>query len=281
MKLPLLLLWLCCFTLSHAQRDTVRVVAAADLKFALTDLAKTFEATYPEVTVELSFGSSGNLYTQLLQGLPADLFFSADEAFPERLEAAQRVVPGTRQLYAVGRLVLWVRRDLVEQGIDPEALGLELLRDPRATELAIANPVHAPYGRGAVSLLEKAGLMTRTRDADWEAMTAGVPAFFDVTALEAGKASFTFVYGENVAQAAQLALLTTGVGILALPLVVTGELAERGEYWLAPLDAHERLDQAYVILEGRDRPAVRAFYDFVRAPEGRRILEAYGFLLPA
>lgn len=266
--------------LGWAQNDTVRVVAASDLQFALTEVADTFRAAHPEVTLELSFGSSGTLYTQLTQGRPADLFFSADASYPRLLEEAGLAAPNTRRQYAVGRLVVWVSDALVEDGLDPGRLGLEVLRDPRVTQLAIANPVHAPYGRGAVTLLTGAGLLSPTRAAPWEEMSAGLEAFYDLAALAAGKPSFTFVYGENVSQAAQLALSSTGVGVIALSLALSDELAQGGAYWLAPLEAHGRLDQHYLILRGRERPAVVQFYDFFSTPEARNILRRYGFALP-
>lgn len=273
---------LSCGTLSvgQAQGDSVRVVAASDLQFALADIAEAFKAAHPDVGVDLSFGSSGNFYTQLSQGLPADLYFSADESYPKRLEESGLIVPETRQLYAVGRMVIWVSNALVEAGLDPDVLGSDVLLDPRVTRVAIANPLHAPYGRGAVTLLESAGLLTQTVEADWEEMTAGVAAFYDLAALEQGKSSFEFIYGENISMAAQLALTSTGVGIVALSIAKSEAMEQGGAYWLAPLSSHVRLNQNYVILRGQDRPAVRLFYEYVGSPEARDVLERYGFALP-
>ena len=90
----------------------VRVVAASDLQYALPEVARAFERENPGVKVELVFGSSGKLYAQLTQGLEADLFFSADKAYPELLEQRGLAEPGTRKPYALGRVVLWVDRKL-------------------------------------------------------------------------------------------------------------------------------------------------------------------------
>lgn len=118
--------WLCLglwlLGLGLAQ-NTVRVVAAADLQYALSEIAQRFELRNPGMRVELTFGSSGKLYTQLMQGLPADMFFSADEAYPMQLQQAGRVEPGTLRLYAVGRLVIWASNGLVQQGLDLGSLG--------------------------------------------------------------------------------------------------------------------------------------------------------------
>ncbi|GAB5602594.1 molybdate ABC transporter substrate-binding protein [Thermus sp. FJN-A] len=265
----------------------VRVVAAADLQYALTELAQRFEAQNPGIRVQLSFGSSGKFYTQLTQGLEADLYFSAEAIYPRLLEERGLAEPGTRALYAVGRMAIWLDRRL---GLDP---GPQALKDPKVTQLAIANPVHAPYGRAAVTLLEHYGLFKRRPDAPipnfarlrweeipWERLDRGVEAYWDASPLKAGKASFSLVYGENISQTAQLALAASRAGVLALPLAVHESLSRPGVYWVAPLESHLRLEQNYVVLRGKARPEVMAFYRFVGSREGREVLRRYGFLLP-
>lgn len=265
------------FGLAQSQ---VRVVAASDLQFALSEIAQDFEQQNPSFQVQLSFGSSGKIFTQLTQGLPADLYFSADEVFPKRLEQAGLTVPNTVKMYAVGRMVLWVSNSLVQQGLDPRTLGLRVLLDRRVTQVALANPVHAPYGRAAVSLLEHFNLLKNTRKAEWETMTAGIPAFYNISALQQGKPQFDFIYGENISQAAQLALTSTGVGLIALSIARSQALQAAGQFWLAPLSSHLRLNQTYVILRGQDRPEVRSFYNYLASPAAHRVLKKYGFLLP-
>jgi len=261
-------------------QDAVRVVAAADLQYALNEIVQNFERQNPGLKVELSFGSSGKIYTQLVQGLPADIYFSADKVYASQLEQAGRIVPGSLRLYAVGRMVVWASKRLVQQGLDPRKLGPRILLDPRVTRLAVANPVHAPYGRAGVTLLEHFGLLRQIRPTRWEEMTGGIPAYYDLAPLLRGKASFEFVYGENISQTAQLALTSTNIGLLALSIAKSEAMQNAGVYWLAPLSSHLRLDQAYVILRGQNRPAVRRFYGYVASPEAHRVLRKYGFLLP-
>lgn len=275
--------WLCLglwlLGISLAQ-NTVRVVAASDLQYALTEIAKRFELSNSGLRVELAFGSSGKFYTQLMQGLPADIFFSADETFPMQLQQAGRVEPGTLRLYAVGRLVIWASNGLVQQGLDPRRLGPRILLDPRITQLAIANPVHAPYGRAGVTLLEHFGLLRSTRPVRWEEMTGGIAAYYDLGFLRRGKTSFEFVYGENISQTAQLALSSTNIGLIALALAKSEAMEQAGVYWLAPLSSHLRLNQTYVILRGQNRPEVQRFYEYIGTTEARQVLRKYGFLLP-
>ncbi|WP_105317603.1 molybdate ABC transporter substrate-binding protein [Thermus tenuipuniceus] len=272
-------------------QKTVQVVAAADLQYALKEVAQAFEAKNPGIRVSLSFGSSGKFYTQLTQGLEADIYFSAEKIYPQLLEAKGIAEPNTRRPYAIGRMVIWLDRRL---GLQPDP---KALKDPRITRLAIANPVHAPYGRAAVTLLEHLGLLKRRPDASipglkkpfaslsweeipWEELTRGVEAYWDASPLRQGKPSFEFVYGENISQTAQLALTATQAGILALSLAINETLSRPGVYWVSPLENHLTLEQDYVILKGRMRPEVVAFYNFVGNPEGRAILRRYGFLLP-
>jgi molybdate transport system substrate-binding protein len=147
-------------------------------------------------------------------------------------------------------------------------------------QLAVANPVHAPYGRAGVTLLEHYGFITRTRDVDWEDKRQGIPAYFDLTPLREGKRSFEFVYGENISQAAQLAATAANVGLIAYSLALAEDFQRLGKFWLAPLESHLRLDQEYIVITGQARPEVMAFYEFVGSPQGREILERYGFILP-
>lgn len=276
--------WILCVGLllgtALAQSNTVRVVAAADLQYALGEIARDFERQNPGVRVSISFGSSGKIYTQLKQGLPADIYFSADEVFPTLLEQAGLTTPGTVRMYAVGRMVIWVSNRLARQGLDPRQLGPRVLLDPRITQLAIANPVHAPYGRAGVNLLEGLGLLHPTRPVRWEAMTAGIPAHYDISVLRRGKPGFEFVYGENISQAAQLALTSTNIGLIALSIAKSEAMQRAGVFWLAPLESHLRLNQTYVMMRGQDRPAVRRFYDHIGTPSAHQVLRKYGFLLP-
>ena len=144
------------FFASMSLADAPRVAAAADLKFALGEIA----ATYAQQTgskVQISFGSSGNFARQIPQGAPFDLFLSADEDYIFRL-AAQGLLRDRGRLYAIGRIAL-----LAPPGsplpVDGQLRVLAAtLAEGRLQRLAIANPAHAPYGRAARAALEHAGL---------------------------------------------------------------------------------------------------------------------------
>ena len=115
------------------------IAAASDLNFAMKELV----VEYQKVTgnhVKLSLGSSGNFYSQIQNGAPFDLYFSADIGYPKKLEEAGLTVPGSLYRYAVGRIVLWTGQ---KSHIDVSR-GIDVLREPTIGKIAIANPKHSP-----------------------------------------------------------------------------------------------------------------------------------------
>ena len=232
--------------------ESITVAAAADLNYALTALASRFEAA-TGTKVALSFGSSGNLYSQIQNGAPFDLFFSADEDYPKKLAATGLVDARTIRVYAIGHLVLWVPGG---SALDPEKLHMDLLTHALVSRIALANPQHAPYGRAAVAALEHYGLKDKVSD--------------------------KLVYGENVSQAAQFVQSGNAqAGLIALSLAKSRAMAPAGKYWEIPTDAYPELKQAAGVLAAsqRKKPA-QAFLDFVLSPEGAEILRKFGLTPP-
>jgi molybdate transport system substrate-binding protein len=231
----------------------VRIAAAADLKWALEEAKAAFEHDTPGIACTLTFGSSGNFYTQLTQKAPFDLFLSADMGYPEQLAAQGLGLKESLFPYAVGHLVLWVPK---ASPIPVESLGLKAVLHPAARKLAIANPRHAPYGRAAEAALKAAGHYD------------GVQA--------------KLVLGENIAQTAQF--VQTGnadLGFIALSLATSSALKGQGRFWSVPAGLHPPLVQGGVILPWtQDVEAARAFRAFLTGPQGLAILERYGFARP-
>src|SRR5579862_4400351 len=133
----------------EAGADEISVAAAADLTFAFKDIAAKFQAQ-TGTQVKLSLGSSGNFFSQIQNGAPYDLFFSADMGYATKLEGAGLTEPGSLTEYAIGRIVLWTPNS---SKVDVNS-GLAVLKDPSIRKIAIANPEHAPYGRAAVAALK-------------------------------------------------------------------------------------------------------------------------------
>jgi molybdate transport system substrate-binding protein len=248
-KLPVLVYLLVLTPSVRAQ--TLRVAAAADLQFAMNDLAGQFEKK-SGTKVAISYGSSGNFRAQIENGAPFDLFFSADAQYPQQLVTAGVADGQTLVMYAQGHLVLWAPAG---ENLHLAERGFEALRDSRVQKIAIANPEHAPYGRAAVAALQKAGM--------YEALK--------------GK----LVYGENISQAAQFAQSGNAqVGIIALSLTFA-ESMKGGERWEIPGNYYPPLQQAAVMINASsNRAAAKAFLEFIKSKEGRKILSKYGLPPP-
>lgn len=238
-------------TLAQAQ-PVPSIAAAADLKFALEEVAAQFERDTRQ-QVKLVFGSSGNFYAQLQQGAPFQMFLSADEDLVFKLADAGKTLDRGR-LYAVGRIGLIVPHGSALKA-DTELKDLaSALKDGRLQKFAIANPEHAPYGRRAEEALRHAGL--------WDAIRPRL------------------VLGENISQAAQFA--TSGSaqgGIIALSLAKAPAVAQLGTFALIPESWHQPLRQRMVLMKDA-APAVRAFYDYLSTPAAQSVMTRYGFAMP-
>jgi molybdate transport system substrate-binding protein len=240
----------CLLAVSISASQELRVAAAADLQFAMKDLATDYQAKTKQ-PVSVTYGSSGNFFTQIQNGAPFDLFFSADISYPQKLIDSKLADPQTLYTYAFGRLALWA---LPEEHLNLAAKGLSVLLDPQVQKIAIANPEHAPYGKAAVAALQKAGLYDQVKA--------------------------KFVFGESISQAAQFAQSGNAqVGIIALSLAISPAM-QQGDRWLVPADLHPPLEQAAVLISAsKNKDAAASFLDFVKSPQGKEILAKYGFTM--
>ncbi len=222
--------------------STVTAAVAANFTAAAREIAAAFKDATGDRAL-LSFGSTGQLYAQILQGAPFEVFLAADEARPELAEREGLAVPGSRRTYAVGRLVLFS----TDAG---RVTGPDVLRDPGLRRIALANPALAPYGRAALETARALGIEDIVRDRQ--------------------------VIGTNVSQAYQF--VRTGnaeLGFLALSQVVR---SADGSRWLVPEHLHASIRQQAVLLEaGRDNPAAARFLDFLGSATAREILRRHGY----
>lgn len=226
-----------------AAAASLTVAAASDLRPAFTELGRRFTAD-EGIEVTFSFGSSGQLAQQIVNGAPFDLFASADAGFVDRVIASGRGDASSRQTYALGRIVVW----------SPDRrLALRDVAGPSVRALAIANPDHAPYGTAARQALASAGVLDPVRD--------------------------RLVLGENVSDTLRLAQSgNADAAIVALSLVLaSGE----GAWTLVDEAAHEPLEQALVVIpDSAGAAPARRFADFVGSDAGRRTMRRHGLLLP-
>ncbi|HEV8471619.1 MAG TPA: molybdate ABC transporter substrate-binding protein [Methylomirabilota bacterium] len=229
-----------------AQARELTVFAASDLTFALRELAPKFEQAQ-RVKVTLVFGSTGNLARQIDNGAPADVFFAANETFLDDLVKRAVVAAGTRTVYAQGRIVLATAKTF-----GPALTDLRSLLDERVRHVAIANPVHAPYGKAAEEALRRADI--------WDAVKPKL------------------VYGESIRQALQF--IESGAaeaGIVALSVASVPSVT----FTMIDANLHAPLIQvAGVVARSASPDLGRAFLRFVNGPEGRAVMKRRGFILP-
>jgi len=234
------------FPLALAQEITV--AAAADLQFAMQDVAARFQKETGK-TVKLIYGSSGNFFQQIQNGAPFDMFFSANLDFPKKLEAAGLTEPGTYYQYARGRIVIWAPK---ESKIDLTS-GLKALLDSSVKKIAIANPQHAPYGQAAVAAMQKENVYEHVKE--------------------------KFVLGENISQTASFVVSgAADVGIVALSLALSPTMKEKGRYLDIPAGEYPPIEQACVILSSsKEKNTARQFLSFMKTPAVAEVLRSYGF----
>jgi molybdate transport system substrate-binding protein len=234
---------------SRAQAEQATAAVAAGMKFAMDEIAAEFRKAHPKDSFEVVYGSTGKLQTQVQQGAPFDFFFSADNTAP--LDLAKAGFAGSEmRIYAIGRLAIW------STTVDASKLKIADLANPKFTRIAIGNPKVAPYGKRAEESLRKAGI--------WD------------------KVASRLVLGENVTQTAQFVESGNAqVGLIALSLAMSPELAKKGGHALVPDDMHQPLAQGFIITKrGASNPVATAFAKFMQSKEVKAILLRYGYTLP-
>lgn len=226
-------------TVVHA--STVTVAVASNYARPLQQIAERF-TQHTGHNVRLSSGSSGQLATQIQNGAPFDIFLSADQALPEKLEALGLTVKGSRFTYAHGRLVLWSLS--IE---DP----LMALKNGQFTRLALANPELAPYGKAAAEVLEALGL----------------------------SASDSWVFGENISQTYQfVATANASLGFIAHSQWKSTALAKKGYRWEIPENLHTPILQDAVLLKrGANSLAARQLMEFLNSQEAQQLNASLGY----
>lgn len=224
---------------------TLNVSAAISTQDALNEIIANYEKDTGN-QVKPTYGASGKFFTQLTQGAPFDLFFSADNEYPAKL--FQKGISETPRRYGQGRLVLWT---LKTSPLDIKK-GLGILKDTRIRKVAIANPELAPYGRAAIEVLQSAKVYQNLDP--------------------------KLVRGENIAQTAQFADSGSAeIGFLSLSLAVSPNLARHGKYWTIPARLHSPIAQdAAVIKSSPEIKTARQFLDYCTSKKARNIWKRHG-----
>ena len=231
--------------------SNLRLAAASDLNFAIKEIVSQYEKDTGN-HVQLTLGSSGTFFTQISEGAPFDVYLSADRSYPDQLLDRKLAESGSLFIYGVGRIVVWVP---VSSTIDVKKLGMQSLLQPSIRKISIANPEHAPYGRAAVSAMQRAGVYERVKN--------------------------NLVLGENISQAAEFVVSGAAqVGILGISMALSDAMRGKGKYWEVPTDTYPVMEQAGIILrharESGNLDAAQSFMRALQSPQSRAVLARYG-----
>ncbi|AZE89470.1 molybdate ABC transporter substrate-binding protein [Pseudomonas orientalis] len=236
------------FALGSAQADEVQVAVAANFTAPIQAIAADFEKDTGHKLVA-SYGATGQFYTQIKNGAPFQVFLSADDTTPQKLEAEGDTVKDSRFTYAVGTLALWSAK---EGYVDAEG---DVLKHNAFKHLSIANPKAAPYGLAATQVLAREGLTDKVRD--------------------------KIVEGQNITQAYQF--VSTGnaeLGFVALSQIYKDGKLSSGSAWIVPASLHDPIKQDAVILtKGKDSAAAKALVDYLKGPKAAAVIKSYGYAL--
>ena len=236
------------FAIGAAQADEVQVAVAANFTAPIQAIAADFEKDTGHKLIA-AYGATAQFYTQIKNGAPFEVFLSADDTTPEKLEREGDTVKGSRFTYAVGTLALWSAKDGY---VDTKG---EVLKKNEYQHLSIANPKTAPYGLAATQVLEKLKL------------------------TEATKAKI--VEGQNITQAYQF--VSTGnaeLGFVALSQIYKEGKVTSGSAWIVPASLHDPIKQDAVILDkGKDNAAAKALVEYLKGPKAAAVIKSYGYQL--
>ncbi|MCF5705419.1 MULTISPECIES: molybdate ABC transporter substrate-binding protein [Pseudomonas] len=233
---------------SAAQADEVQVAVAANFTAPIQAIAADFEKDTGHKLVA-AYGATGQFYTQIKNGAPFEVFLSADDTTPEKLEKEGDTVKGSRFTYAIGTLALWSAK---EGYVDSKG---EVLKKNEYQHLSIANPKAAPYGLAATQVLEKLKLTEATKT--------------------------KIVEGQNITQAYQF--VSTGnaeLGFVALSQIFKDGKVTSGSAWIVPASMHDPIKQDAVILnKGKDNAAAKALVEYLKGPKAAAVIKSYGYQL--
>lgn len=232
---------------TNLRAEEALVAVAANFSAPMQQIAASFQKDTGH-QLRMSFGATGGIYAQIKNGGPFDVFLSADQITPQKLEAEGLGVTSTRFNYATGQLVLWSKQDGL---VDDKG---QVLRGKNIQRIALANPKLAPYGVAA-----------------WETMTA-------LGLLEELKSKM--VQGDNIAQTYQfVSTQNAQVGFVALSQVYANGQLTSGSAWIVPPHLYKPIRQDVILLKtGKDNSAAKALLIYLKGEKAKAVMKSYGYL---
>jgi len=222
----------------------LRIAVAANFSPILEKLIPQF-SQQSHIPVQIISGASGTLYLQISHGAPFDVFLSADNIRPEKLEADGLITQGSLQTYAYGQLALWSAQWTKNETISLSELGNEI----QSHRFAIANPKTAPYGKAAKETLATLKLWHQIQN--------------------------QLVTGININQTfQQVRSQAVRLGIVANSQLVLNRLTGT----VIPSDYHQEIKQQLVILKSsKQQENAKIFSEYLLSDSVQQQLLALGY----
>ena len=223
------------------------VAVAANFSAPMQQIALAFQKDTGH-QLRLSFGATGGFYAQIKNGGPFDVFLSADQLTPQKIEAEGLGVPQTRFTYATGQLVLWSKQDGL---VDDKG---QVLRSKNIQRIALANPKLAPYGAAALEAMTQLGLLDELKP--------------------------KLVQGDNIAQTYQfVSTQNAQIGFVALSQVFADGKITSGSGWVLPSSLYKPILQDAILLKnGKDNSAAKALMLYIKGDKAKEMIKRFGYL---
>jgi len=221
------------------------IAASANLRYALDEIKTQYVKENPAAVLRITYGASGTLTQQIINGAPFDLFLSADTVYPEKIKE-KGLAAGDVETYCYGKIAIWSLSVNLSQG-------LHAILSPKVKKIAIANPATAPYGENTIAMLKNQNLYE--------------------------KISKKIVWGENSNQTAQFAFSGNAeIGFIPLSLALTPEMKNRGNYYVLPEEICPSVKQAAVLVKGWEKNGEAAkFLKYLMSAVCKPVWEKYGY----
>jgi molybdate transport system substrate-binding protein len=232
--------------MNQSLADEVSVAVAANFAAPMKIIAQHFERETGHKVV-LSFGGTGQFYSQIKNGAPFAVLLAADTQTPAKIEKEGLGVPGTKFTYAIGQLVLWSKKPGL---VDDQG---EILKTGNFTKIALANPKLAPYGSAAIEVLNRLGIMSQIKP--------------------------KIVEGSNIAQTYQFVFSENAiVGFVAMSQVFEDGKLKQGSGWIVPAKMYSPIKQDAILLNsGRNNPAAIALMTYLQSEAAKAVIHKFGY----
>ncbi len=227
------------------QPKTLRIATAANMQFAMQEIASTF-TQQTNISCDLIISSSGKLTAQIKEGAPYDVLVAANMKYPREVHNSG-LAANHPKVYAHGKLVLWSFRE-------NQNLSIETLSDKAVRHIALANPKTAPYGAAAIEVLQHYKLYEPIKP--------------------------KLVYGESIAQTNQfITSQSADAGFTALSVVRSPRMKGQGKWVELDSAIYQPIEQGVVILQQKkkDLSDAQKFYDFLFSKDAKQILKDFGY----